>query len=330
MPDQIRVLMITSDWPFPGPDATTHFIKRQADFLQSAGAAVEVFFFRGHKNPFRYLWHWTRLRRTVARQRYDLIHAQFGQSGLLALPSRLPLVVTFRGSDLQGIISDHTGRRTVSGRVGQWCSRLVARQADAVVVVSEHMKRFLPRGVDAAVLPSGLDLALFRPIPQADARRRLGLPDDRRLVVFAGRPTQARKRFALAQRTLAVLNRSVPADLHVVWGVPHEEVPLHLSAGDALLFTSLQEGSPNVVKEALACNLPVVSVPVADVGERLQGVSNSEVCEDDRPEALAAALERVLARRQRSNGREAVVSLDERLLTTKLLEIYRSVLRADR
>lgn len=319
--------MITSDWPFPGPDATTHFIKRQVEFLRAAGVAVEVFVFTGRKNPLRYLWHWIRVRRRVATERFDLIHAQFGQSALLTLPKRLPLVVTFRGSDLLGIISDVTGRRTLAGLVSRSTSRLVAWQADAVVVVSEHMKRFLPRGVSATVIPSGLDLDLFKPTPRAEARRRLGLPEDRHLVVFAGRPSQARKRYGLAKRVVEILNRSLPADLHVVWGVPHEEVPLHMSAGDALLFTSIQEGSPNVVKEALACNLPIVSVRVADVPERLHGVAGCELCDDERPEALAAALERVLRRKQRSTGREAVQSLDEHLLTARLIDLYRSVLQ---
>jgi glycosyltransferase involved in cell wall biosynthesis len=327
MADEIRVLMIASDWPIPGPDATTYFIQRQADFLQAAGVAVEKFAFRGYKNPLRYLRNWARVRRRISRERFDLIHAQFGQSGLLALPRRLPLVVTFRGSDLLGIINDVTGRHTLPGRVSQQASRFVARHADAVVVVAEHMKQFLPRGVSATVIPSGLDLTLFQPVPQAEARRRLGLPQDRHIVVFAGRPSQARKRYGLAKQAVEVLTRLLPADLHVVWGVPHEEVPLHLSAGDALLFTSSQEGSPNVVKEALACNLPVVSVRVADVPERLRGVVGCELCDDERPETLAAALERVLRRRQRSNGREAAQALDERLLTARLIEVYRSVLR---
>jgi teichuronic acid biosynthesis glycosyltransferase TuaC len=318
--------MITTDWPFPGPDATTHFIKRQAEFLRAAGVTVEVFFFAGRKNPLRYLWNWLRVRRRISLEHFDLIHAQFGQSGILALPKKLPLVVTFRGSDLQGIISDRTGRRTLLGRINQLSSRLVARHADAVIVVSEHMKRFLPPGVAATVIPSGLDLSLFRPIPQAEARRRLGLPENRPIVVFAGRPTQARKRFGLAKRAVEALNQSLTAELHLIWGVPHEEVPIHMSAGDVLLFTSSQEGSPNVVKEALACNLPVVSVRVADVAERLHGVLGSEVCDDDQPETLAAALERVLRRGKRSNGRQVVQALDEHRLTTKLIAIYRSVL----
>ena len=322
----IRVLMIVSDWPTSKLDATTHFIRRQAEFLQAAGVAVEVFPFRGHKNPLRYLWYWALVRRRIHRARFDLIHAQFGQSGLLALPPTLPLVVTFRGSDLLGIISDATGRHTLAGRALQWCNRLVARRGDALVVVAEHMRRFLPPGVSATVIPSGLDLELFRPLPKAEARRRLGLPPDRRLVVFAGRPTQARKRFDLARRAVEILNRSLLADLHIVWGIPHREVPLHLSAGDVLLFTSVQEGSPNVVKEALACNLPVVSVRVADVPELLRGVTACEVCDDERPETLAAALERVLRSGERSTGREAMQALDEHVLTARLIEVYRSVL----
>src|SRR5256885_8077140 len=88
-----------------------------------------------------------------------------------------------------------------------------------------------------------------------------------------------------------------------------------MNACDALVLTSMQEGSPNVVKEALACNLPVVSVPVGDVAQRLRGVEGCELCADDRPETIAAALERVLRRGQRSAGREAVQDLDEGTLT---------------
>jgi len=100
--------------------------------------------------------------------------------------------VTFRGSDLLGIVSDVDGRYTWRGRILQRLSRLVARRADAVIVVSEHMKRWLPPSVDAAVIPSGLDLELFRPMPREAARHALKLPLDRRYVLFVGNPRQAR------------------------------------------------------------------------------------------------------------------------------------------
>ncbi|HEY7480995.1 MAG TPA: glycosyltransferase family 4 protein [Gemmatimonadales bacterium] len=323
----IRVLMITSAWPHRGQEATTHFIQRQANFLMAAGVEVDVFHFKGLRQPWRYARPWVEVRRRLLTREYDLVHAQFGQSGLLALPKRIPLVVTFRGSDLLGIVSDRDGQRTWVGRALQAASRLVARQADAVVVVSEHMKESLPTGVKATVIPSGLDFSLFRPHPRDEARRRLGLDPDRPLVLFAGRPTQGRKRYQLAEQAVSILQRSVPAELVVLWGVAHTEVPLYMSAADVLVFTSLQEGSPNVVKEALACDLPVVSVPVGDVPERIRDIVGCELCVDERPETIAAALERALRRGARVRGRVAVQSLDESVQTGRLIELYQGVMR---
>ena len=329
----LRVLMITSEWPVPGVRFTTNFIKRQAEFLSAAGVSVDVFVFRGSKRPLNYFAAWTRVWPHLRPDRYDLVHAQFGQSGLLALPRRLPLVVTFRGSDVLGIISDRRGRNTLRGHLLQSASRFVARRADAVIVVSEHMRAQLRTAAPVHVIPSGLDLDLFRPIPKEVARKQLGMDSAARLVLFVGRTHQARKRYALAQTAVELLNERLAAageagvQLIVAWGVPHGQIPIYMNAADVLVMTSMQEGSPNVVKEALACNLPVVSVPVGDVPERLRGVVGSEVTADDRRETIAAALERVLRRGGRIDGRSAVRDLDERILTERVVEVYRSVLR---
>src|SRR5919109_5163627 len=125
----LRVLMITSDWPVPGRPRTTHFIKRQAEFLQAAGVDVDVFAFAGGKRLLNYGRAWRAARRRLAAGRYDLVHAQFGQSGLLALPKRIPLVVTLRGSDILGIVGDSDGRHTLEGQFLQRLSRYVARRA---------------------------------------------------------------------------------------------------------------------------------------------------------------------------------------------------------
>ena len=322
---RIRVLMVTTEWP-TNNSAPNQFIARQAAFLKSSGVDVEVFHFRGAKNPFNYLKAWIRLRTRLSRGNYNLIHAQFGQSALLALPKSLPLVVTFRGDDIQGIVRDYEGRITRLGKILRQVSKMVARRADAVIVVSEHMKTLLDESISAHVIPSGIDFNLFRCMPQAQARRRLGLAPDKRFVLFIGRTTEARKRYELARRAVEILNESLPAELFVAWGFPHTEMPFLLNACDALVCVSLQEGSPNAVKEALACNLPVVSVAVGDVPLRLRGVSGCEVTADDRPETIAAALKRVLSGAERTQGRKAVEELDERLLTQKLISIYQSIL----
>ena len=324
MIDSIRVLMVTSDW-WNSRGGAAVFIARQADFLRREGVEVDLFPFRGSRRPANYAAAWREVQYRLKHGSYDLVHAQFGQSGITALPKRVPLVVTFRGDDLEGIIGE-SGRYIPAGWLLRLLSRTVARHADAAVVVSEHMKRHLPRSLDAHVLPSGLDLDLFRPEPQHLARARLGLPLDRKLALFVGNPNLARKRYALAVEAVEQVSRSTPTRLLVGWDKPHHEIAALMNACDALVFTSMQEGSPNAVKEALACNLPVVSVQVGDVSMRLAGITGCELCPDDRVETIAAALERVLRRGLRTESRAMVQDLDERALTARLIDIYRSVL----
>jgi glycosyltransferase involved in cell wall biosynthesis len=329
MTPPVRVLMVTSDWLWNSWGGPAVFIARQAEFLRREGVEVELFPFRGARQPGNYLAAWREVRRRVQRGCYDLVHAQFGQSGLTALPKHVPLVVTFRGDDLEGIIGEN-GRYIPAGWLLRFISRNVARRADAVIVVSEHMKRYLPHSVAAHVMPSGIDLDLFRPQPRDAVRRRLGLPLDQKLVLFVGNPELARKRHGLAQQAVDIVNRSMPTRLMIGWELPHDQIAALMNACDALLCVSMQEGSPNAVKEALASNLPVVSVPVGDVALRLRGVAGCELCADDGVDTIAAALERVLRRGERIDGRSAVQHLDERLLTEQLIGIYRSILPATR
>lgn len=325
MTDTIRVLMVTSDWLWNSWGGPAVFIARQADFLRREGVQVDLFPFQGARRPANYVAAWREVQRRLREGHYDLVHAQFGQSGITALPKRVPLVVTFRGDDLEGIIGEN-GRYIAAGWLLRLISRAVARRADAAIVVSEHMKQHLPGSVAAHVLPSGIDLDLFRPEPQHLARSRLGLPTDRRLVLFVGNPDLARKRYGLAQQAVEIVNRSIPTQLVAGWEKPHREIAALMSACDALVCTSMQEGSPNAVKEALACNLPVVAVRVGDVPLRLKGVAGCELCPDDRAETIGAALERVLRRGTRTESREAVQDLDESALTARLIDIYRSVI----
>lgn len=329
MDTALKVLMITTNWPSPGQPRTSHFIKRQADFLQAAGVGVDVFHFKGEKSPWSYAKAWLAVRRKLRSARYDLIHAQFGQSGLMALPKRLPYVVTLRGSDILGIVSDRDGRYTLAGEINRRLTRFVASKADAVVMVSAHMASHLGPTRRTFVIPSGIDFELFQTMPQHEARAQLGLPAEERLVLFVGNPEQKRKRFALAQAAVAILNQRLPARLVVAWGTPHTDVPKYMCASDALIFTSMQEGSPNVVKEALACDLPVVSVAIGDVEERIGQVEGCELCLDETPEAIADSLEKVLHRGMRVAGRVSIEQLCERAITEQVISVYRSVLSGE-
>ena len=325
MNGDLKVLMITPNWPSEARPSTSHFIKRQADFLRAAGVDVDVFHFKGQKRPLSYARAWLAVRRKLRETRYDLIHAQFGHSGLMALPRRLPLVVTLRGSDILGIVSDRDGRYTRVGRLMQAITRFVASRADAVIMVSAHMASELGETRQTHVIPSGLDFDLFKPIPKAEARAALGLPPDERLVLFVGNPDQKRKRFDLAERAMQRLNERLSARLITAWGVPHSDIPKYMAACDTLLFTSMQEGSPNVVKEALACDMPVVSVDIGDVADRIGGIEGCELCADETPEAISDALERALRGSGRVAGRVAVEHLCERATTDRVISVYRNV-----
>ena len=317
----MRVLMVTCEWPTAEYPYTSPFVVRQVAFLRRAGIEVEVFAFRGAKNPLNYLRAWCQIRKRLRRESYDLVHAQWGQSAITVLPTRLPLVVTFRGGEGEGIVGSN-GKYTLLGVILRAVSSLVARRADELVVVSSHMKGYLP-GRRVHVVPSGLDFSTIPLVPTDVARTQLGLPAGKRLVLFVGNPEEARKRHALARAVVSRLDPRLEAELVTAWEITHDQIPLYMCACDALLFTSMFEGSPNVVKEALACNLPVVSVEVGDVRERLEGVDGCVVCPGADPDQLAAALTTILQRGRLVDGRNSVQSLAEEVLTGRIVEIYR-------
>jgi glycosyltransferase involved in cell wall biosynthesis len=323
----LRVLMVTSEWPTPEHPEWAPFVVQQVKFLRLAGMEVDVFPFHGARNPFNYIRAWVQVQRRLRRKRYDLAHAQFGQSGSLVIPKRVPVVVTFHGSDLEGIVGPK-GRYTFQGYVLNLLSRMVASLADEIIVVSASLARRLPRRIRRHkryhIIPGGVDLELFKPSPKQEARDALKLPHDCLLILFGGTPHVARKRYELARQAVHHLSGGCGVELIVPRNVPHHIMPLYMNACDVLLLTSIHEGSPTVVKEALACNLPVVSVAVGDVPELIGGVPGCVICQDVRAKTIAAALADVLGRCESFSSRDlAEKQLDERLQVEKVINIYR-------
>lgn len=323
----MRVLVITTEFPTPDTPGGGVFIYRQIDALRDVGVDVDVLAFRSHGNPLNHYRAWRKLRRMLREKDYDLIHGHFAHSVIGArLQFKLPIVVTYRGDEAYGIISPK-GRYTVKGFILKLIAQVIALLVDELIVVSEAMGQRIWRK-DYTVIPSGLKLDLIKPIPRDEARRELGWSLDQPVVLFAVLDiTSPRKRYPLAKAAVDLANQEldIPAELRIATGLSPEEMPLYLNASDVLLLTSVHEGSPNVVKEALACNVPVVSVDVGDVRERMEGVNYGAVCEPT-PEALAAALIPLLREPRRSNGRQAVESLSDPILAQKVIEIYRRVL----
>jgi glycosyltransferase involved in cell wall biosynthesis len=321
----MRVLVVTSEWPSEEYPSSGIFVQRQVSAFASLGVETRVFAFRGWASIVQYLRAFRHLRHRLAREEYDLIHAHFGQAGLLAcLATRLPVVVTFHGSDVFGL-----GRKSGEGLKSallRAVSRLAAHLASSVIAVSPEVKRELRRD-DASVIPMGIDRRLFRPLGRDDARAQLGWPPGERTVLFIGGTNNPIKRFALARdaATRAAGAVSFPVSLRVCDNVAPETVPLFLNAADVLLITSRHEGGPVRLREALACNLPVVSVDAGDARLRLAKVAGCILAASDRPEAIAAALVEVLKDGRRVDGAVGIPDLDEQAIARKLVAVYEGV-----
>jgi glycosyltransferase involved in cell wall biosynthesis len=258
----------------------------------------------------------------------DLIHAHYGYSGWIARSqSSKPVVVSFMGNDLLGT-PDSEGRVGRLSKLNVRMNRWLARTVDAVIVKSAEMAKVLAP-TKAHVIPNGVDLQTFRPLDSHRARALLGLAESKYYILFAGHAHDPRKGFPLARATVmhAATRVAEPLELIPLSGVAPDRVPLYMNACHALLMTSLSEGSPNVVKEAMACNVPVVSVSVGDVRELLAGVEGCAVCPRE-AEALAEALVNSLYGRPRTNGRAALErkGLDQESVARRITMIYEEVL----
>jgi len=306
------------------------FARRQAQSLAGEGIEACLFYLGSRTSPLRLLAEFFRFRSEIARLRPDVIHAHFGTVTALFAAlgcGMLPLVITYRGSDLNPSPASYGRRAKLRAACGRLFSQLAALRARKIVCVSRQLRdRLWWRRAVAAIQPSGVDSNVFRPEARALARRRLGWNDDERVVLFhAGRDVKV-KRLDLAQAAAGEARRKLPTlRLEILDGsVPPELVPSLMNAADCLLLTSVSEGSPNVVQEALASNLPIVSVAVGDVEERLQGVDHSMVALPDRA-VLGRALVSLVDPPRRSNGRRKVPEFCARHLARELKEIYREL-----
>jgi glycosyltransferase involved in cell wall biosynthesis len=319
----MRVLMVSHVLPTSENPGTMAPTSRQIESLRKLGVEIEILELKGRRK-FKYIPVLPKLLSKV--KRVDLVHAHFGYCGWIArIQWQRPVIVSFMGDDLLGS-PDEFGHIILLSMVVVHINRWLARHVRAVIVKSSEMAKVV-EPVQAHVVPNGVDLELFRPIPREDALETLGWNKDQDYALFSGNPDNPRKGYELAAVAVAWARPHLkrPLTLVPLRNVPPEQAPLYMNACGALLMTSYIEGSPNVVKEAMACNLPIVSVNVGDVTEMLAGVTNSAICSRD-PAQVGEALERLLG--CQSNGRDVLVArgLDLESTARRILGIYEQAL----
>lgn len=287
------------------------FVVEQAKALQQQGVEVDYFGVvgRGIKGYLKAL---SFLRKKTKEFQPDVIHAHYGLSGLLAnLQCKVPVVTTYHGSDIN--VAAVRCFSKIAIRLSAWNVFVSQRNVELVKI---H-KRY-------SLQPCGIDVDNFALQNKKDVRDALQWEPDGKYVLFAGAFDNEVKNAPLARAAVQLLPNVQLIELK---GYSRQEVATLFCAADALLLTSFTEGSPQVVKEAMACNCPVVTVDVGDVKERLGKVLPSAVVEHN-PQSIANALRAILEQEERSNGREELLrqGLDNRKVAEKLIQIYDNIL----
>ena len=286
------------------------FIMEQAEALRRSGCEVEFLGVEG-KGILGYLKTLPSLKARIRLFSPDVVHAHYGLCGLLSgLQRKVPVVTTYHGSDIN--------LKTVR----PFSKLAMALSALNIFVSSKTLNLASPRG-KYALLPCGIDLSDEQLTSKDEARRLMDLPMDRRYVLFAGAFDNAVKNYPLAKSAVKLVPETELLELK---GYTRSQVTLLMCAADAFLMTSLSEGSPQVIKEAMACGLPIVSVDVGDVAEVTEGIEGCFLCRRD-PEAIADAIKEAMSF-GRTNGRCRIIErgLDNNIVATRLLSVYKEII----
>ena len=267
------------------------------------------------------IWAYLKARRLLAHRirkgQYDIVHAHFSRSGLIAILAsrRVPIVVSFMGSDILG--------RSISNKI---IKVLVELYSKHMIVRSSEMASRLFTKNKFSVIPTGVDLDEFEEIDREAARSELELSQRKQYVLFAANPNRKEKNYSLAKQAFGLLRQSRgDFELLTLFNLTHNRMCVYLNACDALLLTSLYEGSPCIIKEAMACNCPIVATDVGDVREVIGRTVGCYVTSFD-PQDVAAKLRMALSLGRRTSGREAIRHMGRYVIARRLAQAYEKVL----
>ena len=284
------------------------FVAEQAATLEGVGVECRMFPVKSNN----YLRYYPELKRAIRSFRPDIVHAHYGLCGLLAnLQRRVPVVTTYHGSD----INDPKVRRLSKMAILLSAYNFFVSQKN--IDLARPKKNF-------TLIPCGINLADFPIVDKVDARKQIGLAQDGRYALFAGAFDNPIKNASLAQ---AAVSQLPGVQLLELKGYSRPQVALLMQAVDVMIMTSISEGSPQVIKEALACGCPIVSVDVGDVRERVEGVEGCYVTKPHKLEELVSWLEKALSFGKRTNGRNAIIrdGLTSEAVASRLKKVYNQV-----
>jgi teichuronic acid biosynthesis glycosyltransferase TuaC len=291
-------------------------VSNQGHSLVNAGCTVDFFLIKG-KGVKGYLGNIKPLKKKIIEGHYDIVHAHYSLSAYVAgLAGAKPLVVSLMGSDVKGGKSGRAFLKFFS-RIFNW---------QALIVKSHDLRQSLGKLKSTYVLPNGVDTARFIPLDRLQCCNKLGWDINNINILFAASPERQEKNFPLTSKAVNRLNASEIV-LHVLGDVPHCELVYWYNAADVVLLSSLWEGSPNVIKEAMACNRPIVATDVGDI-RWLSGNEPGHFISGFSSEEFAGKLKLAIDFSREhgfTNGRQRLLDLglDSATVAGKIMEIYK-------
>ena len=284
------------------------FVEEQVESLLRLGVRCERSFVQ-NGGPLGYARHYPRLLRDIRQSNCDLVHAHYGLCGCVAaLQQKKPYIITYHGTD------------AVGKRFG-WLGTLARQRAAQIICVESGMPETLSLTDNFSVIPCGVDLDTFTIRDRSECRRRLGIAPEAQIVVFASAFDNPVKNAPLAKEAV---QRLPGVQLVELRDRSRDEVCTLMNAADVLLLTSFSEGSPQVVKEAMACGLPIVSTDVGDVRDVIGTTDGCQICSYDADD-VAAKLRHALAVPRRTNGRDNIAHLSNDVIAQQILSVYEQV-----
>lgn len=305
----------------PSPSAFI-FAKRQIEDLDELGHSNEIFYFKTSFSVLGFFRQLKSLKSKVKESAPDLVHAHYGTINAFfasQIPS-IPLVVSFHGSDINYTKDIHWLRE----KLGKFLSFIAAKRARKIICVSEKLQDNLPIGKEkSTVLASGINTRLFREMDREFCKMKLGLAPNKNYVFFNSNNPVVKRLDIANEVVLSMIDLNVEL-LSLNGNVDPNDIPLYLNACVACLLCSDSEGSPMVIKEAMACGLPIVSVDVGDVRERIQNIANCFIVPQD-PKFISEKLRMLIAlNNPKTNGLDILKEqrLDYLSVAKQLENIY--------